>query len=263
MHHSFVTKALEAIKPISNITGLAAGGSWIGNKLDEYSDIDLVLVTEQKTSDSPEQMYAYAAKLGKLLNAFTGEHVGEKRLLICMYDDPLIHVDIKFVTPEEFKERVEDPVVLWDRDGVLAQTIKDFPSVWPKLNYQWIEDRFWTWIHYASLKFGRGELFETIDFLSALRGMVLAPLMQIKNRQLPRGLRRVEQNFMTEDLDALKQTVPEYSRESIVKSARQSIAVYRGLRDVLFDQHVIRRTETEQKCVAYFEEIAKEAVSKE
>ena len=57
--------------------------------------------------------------------------------------------------------------------------------------------------------------------------------------------------------------VPEYSRESIVESVMQSIAIYRGLRDVLFDQQVIRRTETEQKCVAYFEEIAKEAVSKE
>ena len=29
---------------------------------------------------------------------FTGEHVGESRVLICLYGPPLLHVDLKFVS---------------------------------------------------------------------------------------------------------------------------------------------------------------------
>lgn len=52
---------------------------------------------------------------GRQLAAFTGEHVGEPRVVICLYDDPLLHVDFKFVTPRELDTRIEDPVVLWER----------------------------------------------------------------------------------------------------------------------------------------------------
>ncbi|MER7057532.1 MULTISPECIES: hypothetical protein [unclassified Streptomyces] len=32
---------------------------------------------------------------------------------------------------------------------------------------QWIEDRFWIWVHYGATKLGRGELFEVNGFLAA------------------------------------------------------------------------------------------------
>ncbi len=259
IQHEFVNRAIEIAKADQSIAGLAAGGSWIGNQIDKFSDIDLVLVTDDLVSYSFDKMYSYASKFGPLLTAFTGDHVGERRLLICMYDHPLLHVDIKFVTPEELKQRVENPVILWDRDGILKQIIDETKAIWPELNYQWIEDRFWIWIHYAALKIGRGELFETIDFLSALRGMVLAPLTQVKNGQLPRGLRRVEQTFDINDLIRLKQTIPEYSVESIVESVSKTIEIYRSLRQTLFDEEIILRTMTEEKCVAYFDEIAAKA----
>jgi hypothetical protein len=99
-----------------------------------------------------------------LLSAFTGEHVGEPRLLICLYDNPLLHVDIKFVTLEEFGTRVETPVILFDRNSQLKQVINQTTAIFPYPDFQWIEDRFWTWVHYAALKIGRGEYFEAIDF---------------------------------------------------------------------------------------------------
>ena len=40
---------------------------------------------------------AFAAGLGPLLACFTGEHVGEPRLLIALYGPPPVHVDLKFV----------------------------------------------------------------------------------------------------------------------------------------------------------------------
>lgn len=255
MHQTFINRVIQIVKSDPTVVGLAAGGSWINNQIDAFSDLDLVLVTAQTVSDSKEKMTAYATRFGKLINAFTGEHVGERRLLICMYDEPLLHVDIKFITPEEFKTRVENPVILFDRDGTLQKIVETTQAIWPTLDYQWIEDRFWTWIHYGALKLGRGELFETIDFISFLRSAVIAPLMQIKNGQLPRGLRRIEQNFSKEDLEALRRTIPQYSHVSAVEAINETIALYRELRKALFETGIILRPETEKKCVSYFQKI--------
>jgi hypothetical protein len=52
-----------------------------------------------------------------LLAAFSGEHVGEPRLLIALYGPPLLHVDIKVVALRDLADRVEDAHVLWDREA--------------------------------------------------------------------------------------------------------------------------------------------------
>lgn len=261
MHRDFVEKVLEIVKTDPTIVGLAAGGSWINNQIDEFSDIDFVLITDQLVSDSLERMVEYALKFGKLLNAFTGEHIGEKRLLICMYDDPLIHIDIKFVTRDEFRSRVEDPVILWDRDGSIKGLVESTVSCWPEVDYQWLEDRFWTWVHYVTLKLGRGENFEALEGISFLRVNVLAPLLQIKNGQLPRGLRRIEQTFKENDLDNLKKTIPIYSADSLIESLAKSIEMYRNLRHSLFDDSITLHSDTETKCIQYFEKIRERIIS--
>lgn len=255
MHEKFVANVIEKIKSDTSCIGLAAGGSWINKQIDEFSDIDLILITTSSVSHDFQLMHNYAQGFGNLLNAFSGEHVGEKRLLICIYDDPLIHVDIKFITLEELALRVEDPVVLWDRDGFIASMIARTKSAWPELSFQWIEDRFWTWIHYAALKIGRGELFEALDFLSFLRTTVLAPLLQIKNRQLPRGLRRIEKNFPEKDLESLKTTIASYAYESVIAAIEHSVELYRTLRLELFPKEVQLRSKTEERCLEYFYQI--------
>ena len=115
----FINRALGIVNQDDSILGLTVGGSWLTKEIDEYSDLDLVLVTKEKVSDDPGMMFSYASSIGKLLSAFTGEHVGEPRLLICLYDDPLLHVDIKFLTLDEFKSRVEEPVILYDTNQQL------------------------------------------------------------------------------------------------------------------------------------------------
>ena len=91
----FAERVVKIIRNDTNVLGLAVAGSWITNEIDEFSDLDLVLVTSEAVSPDKEKMLAYAKTFGKLLTGFTGEHVGEPRLLICLYDDPLLHVDIK------------------------------------------------------------------------------------------------------------------------------------------------------------------------
>jgi hypothetical protein len=88
--------------------------------------------------------------------------VGEPRLLVCLYGPPLLHVDLKFMSIEELLDRIEDPAILWDRDRALRSAMSRSKAEYPPPRFQWIEDRFWVWVHYIAVKINRGELFEAI-----------------------------------------------------------------------------------------------------
>ncbi|MDR6370540.1 putative nucleotidyltransferase [Chryseobacterium bernardetii] len=255
IQQEFANRAKEILEPDDNVIGLAVAGSWITDEIDEFSDLDLILVTQQKISHDKNLMLDYAKKLGDFLSGFTGEHVGEPRLLICLYDNPLLHVDIKFLNLEEFQNRIETPVLLIDKGEKLTNIIHHTEARFPYPDYQWIEDRFWTWIHYALLKTGRGEYFEAYDFMGFLRMVVFGPLLHIKNGNLPRGVRKVETALKTSDLEKLKLTIPDYNRQSLLESLRNAVSLYRHLRAELFDSKVNLQNNTEEKVMRYFEEI--------
>ena len=251
----FALEAKEILEKDDQVIGLAVGGSWLTDEIDEFSDLDLVLVTKRKVSDDADQMLEFAESLGDLLTGFTGEHVGEPRVLICLYDNPLLHVDIKFVTLEELVPRVETPYILLDKGGLIQNKFDNSTDQFPNPDYQWIEDRFWIWVHYALLKIGRGEYLEALDFFGFLRMSVLGPLLHLKNGNLPRAVRKVEMELDPNDLERLKKTIPNYTRSSLLESLKNSVSLYRDLREVLFGKEIVLRQKTEKKVMAYFDKI--------
>lgn len=255
IQQAFAYKAKEILESDDNVIGLAIAGSWLTNEIDEFSDLDLILLTRQRISSDRNLMLDYAKKLGNFVSGFTGEHVGEPRLLICLYDAPLLHVDIKFLTIDEFNVRIENPTLLIDKDKQLEKIISQTVAKFPYPDYQWIEDRFWTWVHYALLKIGRGEYFEAYDFMAFLRTVVFGPLLHIKNDNLPRGVRKVETDLCPADLEKLKLTIPTYHRQSLLESLRNGVVLYRQLRRDLFDRNVILHSDTDKKVMNYFEKI--------
>lgn len=255
IQQEFANKAKTIFEPDDNVIGLAVAGSWLTNEIDEFSDLDLILVTQQKISDNKNLMLEYAKRLGDFLSGFTGEHVGEPRVLICLYDNPLLHVDIKFLTLDEFHLRIETPILLLDKNRQLEKTINNSQAKFPYPDYQWIEDRFWTWIHYALLKIGRGEYLEAYDFFGFLRMIVFGPLLHIKNNNLPRGVRKVETELNSDDLTRLKLTIPIYNRQSLLDSLRNAVSLYRRLRTELYGNNVQLQNETDKTVMNYFDEI--------
>ncbi len=251
----FADRTTEVLKGDKNVIGLAVAGSWLTNEIDEFSDLDLILVTERKISGDKQQMVNYAKRFGKLLSGFTGEHVGEPRVLICLYDNPLLHVDIKFLTLEEFHQRIETPHILLDANGQLKSVLEETEPKFPYPEYQWIEDRFWVWVHYALLKIGRGEFVEAFDFLGFLRMVVFGPLLHIKNGNLPRAVRKVETSLPAKDFELLKATIPNYSKSSLLDSLENAVKLYRQLRNELFTNAVTMNDTTDEKVMKYFEQI--------
>lgn len=257
IQQDFAYRVAEIVQRDETVIGLAAGGSWISGEMDEYSDLDLILITKEKITGNKEQMLQYAKSFGDLISGFTGEHVGEPRVLICLYDNPLLHVDIKFLTLPELYDRVENPAVLFERNKQLSKIINSTNAVWPQPDFQWIEDRFWTWVHYACLKIGRGELMEAFDFLSFLRITVLSPLLQVKNNKQARGMRRVETGLNPSDLENLKITIAQYNKTSVIKALDNCIGIYKSLRRKLYTDAVQLQTLAEKRSLDYFKEIRK------
>lgn len=255
IQQDFAANVVNIVKDDPNVIGLAVAGSWITNELDEYSDIDFVLVTKKQVADDKEKMLNYARSFGDFISGFTGEHVGEPRLLVCLYDKPLLHVDIKFLTLPEFYTRIENPVVIFERNGQLTAILNSTEAAWPQPDFQWIEDRIWTWVHYIAGKAARGEYFECLDGLGYIRARVLAPLLQLKSKTLPRGLRKVETKLNPPDLESLKITTAQYNKASILKALDNSVSVYRSLRRKLFTSGVDLQEKAEKRSMEFLKKV--------
>lgn len=253
-YQQFVDTLIDLVAQNDEYRALAAGGSWIDSQMDRFSDIDLIVVHRSETL-SGAQRQALAEAAGDLLVSFTGEHVGEPRLLICLYDNPLLHVDLKFVHLPDMAVRVEDPVILWQRGEELSDVLKTTTARFPHPDFQWIEDRFWVWVHYAATKIGRGELFETLAFLSFLQQTVLGPLALIRSGALPKGVRKLETVLPPDDRLAMQRITARYDRQACLDSVYQAVAFYRTLRETLMPATVTFRHRAEERVIAYLREI--------
>ena len=176
------------------------------------------------------QRKVLAGTLGHLLHAFTGEHVGEPRLLICLYGPELLHVDLKFVTLDMLTQRVEEPVVLFSRDRhALERHLAQCRAHWPDMTPEWFESRAWIWLHYAVVKLGRGELFEAIGMLAFFREQVLGPMLYRRVNLPQRGVRRIEFHGIDPD-GLLTSTLATHDRDSVSMVIRRAVDAYINLR---------------------------------
>jgi hypothetical protein len=80
---------------------------------------------------------------------------------------PLLDEVIPCSTPALFRPRiphgVDEPIVLWESERRMTDAYVTSKGVYPQADAHWIEDRFWVWVHYGSLKVARGELQESLD----------------------------------------------------------------------------------------------------
>ena len=189
----FWSRAEPVLRADKRLIGVLAAGSAISGEMDEYSDLDLILVVRDDDYDALfADRAAYPARIPGLISSFIGYHVGEPRLVITLFEDPLVHVDFKFAKLESLGDRIETPVALIDEAGVLRARLAAGTAAWPNRDAQWFEDRFWTWMHYGAVKIARGELFEALGFLADVRKLVLGPLLARRHGRNQREIRRIE-----------------------------------------------------------------------
>lgn len=230
LHAAMLRGIIAAVAADARFDTLLGTGSLASGGFDAESDLDLVLIVRREDHDAVmAERRAFAARLGTLLASFPGDHVGEPRLLICLYGPPLLHVDFKFVPADELDGFSERPLVLWARDPVAM----DLRLVRLELapvgrTAQWFEDRAWLWLHYSATKVRRGEYFEALSGLDFFRDVVLGPMLRRSVGERPRGLRRIEN--VPRARDRLMPTLASYDRNEIAEALRRSVLLYIELR---------------------------------
>lgn len=227
---SFINRALPVLKKDERIVGVALGGSYARDAMDEYSGLDFIVAVDPKKYESIlSDRVGIAEKLGKLLSCFTAEHIQRPEILICMYGDPLLHVDLNFQPLDNISARLENPVVLYEKDNLMSAEYAKKEAEIPEPDQQWFEDRFWIWVHYIANRIGRGELFDAIEGLSFLRQRVLGPLLLMKNGRPPWGVRNLEVAAPVE-LPRLVATLAEHNQASCLKALKSAADLYIYLR---------------------------------
>jgi hypothetical protein len=248
-HKSLLIKIIDTLSTDPRIMAIGASGSYSSNSMDEYSDLDLTIAIDADSYDEVmNQRFDIVTQIDGKLAAFTGEHVGEPRLIISLYQPDLIHVDFKFVALPDAAQRVDDVQVLWERDACLSSIYKLTEHAYPQPEPQWIEDRFWIWLHYGAGKIARGEYFEAVEFLSFLRMTVLSPLALKQQGMTPSGVRNIEKRLPS-FANELKHTVAMPEREPLIKAFQKTISLYLSLRA---NETVNANEKAEQLTLDYF-----------
>lgn len=224
-HRQFLARSLPVLQADTRVCAIYAGGSFARDTMDVYSDLDLLIVVAEHDLPQlrPEAQHI-AARCGDLLAAFTGEHVGQPDLLICLFDQPLLHVDLKFASAV-----APGYTLLWSGQTEPAVALVSGGDGAPDLD--WIEARFWTWIHYGAGKIARGELLEAVDFLAFLRMSVLGPLALALYQAPAHGVRRVETALPPALAARLAATVCSYDVRDCMRAFNAALDLYLALRE--------------------------------
>lgn len=252
-HRQVIERIIEQVSRDTRFVAVGIGGSYLNQTMDEFSDIDLLLVVEPDRYDEVmNDRKSIADKYGRILSFFTGEHVGEPRLLVCLYAEPLMHVDLMFANIESLNGKPLSHEILWERDMRITRVVKGRKSGPEPIDPQWVEDHFWTWIHYLTVKIGRGELFETLDGLAFIRNRVFGPLIMSKLDKQSVGVRRIEQ-LAPEYTARLAKCVAKHDVADCLTAVRACVDLYQRFRGG-FDQ-VELRDEAEATVMDYLSEV--------
>lgn len=251
----FINKALPVFRRDSRIAGVALGGSYVRGAMDEYSDLNFLIAVMPGQEDSVmAERREIAEKLGVLLSSFPGDHAGLPNMLICLYDEPLIHVDLHFIPLNAMRRRTEDPSIIYERGTLLSDEFAAEKAAAPTLDMQWVEDRFWVWVHYAANRIARGELFDAITALSSLRVQILGPMIQIRHGGIPFGVRHIEQ-LAPDETPQLAQTVALHDRRSCIRALKAATDLYIYLRGAN-KSPLYHRAEAQKRALRYLSQIS-------
>ena len=146
--------------------------------------------------------------------------------------------------------RVDDAQILWERENKLSEIYSNTNFQYPQPDVQWIEDRFWIWVHYGASKIARGEFFETLEFISFLRITVLSPLALYQRKLVPSGVRGIEKR-LPDLLPEFSKTVADANKQSLVSAFSSCISLYLRLRE---DENVKINSKAQRLAIAFFKE---------
>jgi hypothetical protein len=256
-HRRIVNSIISHLEGDARFLGLAARGTWLTGDLDEFSGLDLLLLTDPGRRQSAfDDRVKLAESFGPLLSFFPADHGGNPNLQLALYDEPLLHVGFTFLGLDELRTRTENPAVLWERSGAVTRVLEESKPSTPHFDLQWVEDRFWSWLQYGAQRLGGGELFSVLSTLDLLRSHALGPMESVRAGKTPHRVRRLERLGEESGLAELRSTVATYDARSCEQALKAAAKMYVGLRETLDKGSLKRNRRAEMASLRYLHGIS-------
>lgn len=259
LHRQRLQQILDLLVGRSDVEGVLLGGSFAYGKPDEFSDIDLYIVT---TNDQFEQLFrdhdSIAQTAGSVVSAFIADHnPGGEYDYIVLYED-LVKVDFMYVRLDEMRpsHKWARCRLLFDRRGRLQQLHEDSAAppapeaeataveeVEASVSEAYVQSdevlcavsqKFRAWCWYAFGKLMRGELWEALEATNVIRSRALLPMIYDLIGGQPEGYRRLESKMSQLLGEQLRSTVGVYQEDSIYRALQNEIRLFFSLEQEVF-----------------------------
>jgi predicted nucleotidyltransferase len=243
-HRDLLERAVAHFSDDDRVSGLILGGSLAHGSPDFYSDVDLYIIVRDESFDTVfAERDKVAEAMGDPLISFDVEPVpGGSRDHIVTYEGPIKFDFMYYRESEPTPDRkwAARPV-LKDRDGrfirlvsLSAEAALPSPEVEDLLV---LNEKFWTWCWYVFGKISRGELWEALDGIHAIRTSALLPLLAWSTHSPQEGYRRLEGKTDPQTAARLEATVAALEPESLYAALKAEMDLFRDLRKTAFDRH--------------------------
>jgi predicted nucleotidyltransferase len=244
-HQRVLARVVERFQKDSRVAGLLLGGSFVSGKPDFYSDLDLyIIVHDEHFTDLLAERHSAAAAAGRVLTGFVPDHLGPggDEMYIAVYDGP-VKADFNYVRQSTIKPnwRLASRLVLKDADGRLTGTIRASAGLMPAPpsvdSLEALHNKFWTWCWYVFGKIARGELWEALDGVHAIRALALVPIAEWDASRPREGHRRLESRLNDNVRARLAATVSTLDAVALHRALQAEIDLFKDLQARVWPQY--------------------------
>lgn len=246
-HRRLLERAVNYFQPDDRIIALVVAGSIANGGVDFYSDVDLYIVTNEKSFDAVFAERDLAAEaVGQPLLRLIPDYKSKKgdQQYVVTYSN-LIKVEYVYYRPKDMtpSPKWKNCLIFKDTNDFAAQikaesqqAIPPQPTAEALLA---LNQLFWTFAWYSFGKIMRGELWEAFCAVDGIRSLAILQMLAWRNSYSHEGYRRLEtkaEHYRSK----LTETVAVLEAESLYTALQAEIRLFTELRDALFARHSLR-----------------------
>ena len=216
-HERLVSKAVQLLIKDKRVKGLYLSGS---TRTDEYSDIDLTILSTEEDRESLEKD---RLKIASQLGEIKAEAMSLiPHTYVVFYHRDEIKFDFNFhAIPERNRPDKANIEILYDPTGQLYRLVEESAKMTWTIDSDELTNiirHFYIVISYTISKIARGELWESRDCIEYYRQLLIS-FEDMHAKRKREGYRRLEQKLSAEKLRLLEQTIPrELTRSEVFRS---------------------------------------------
>jgi len=259
IHRELLEKAVKVLKRDERVQGLYLSGN---PETDEYSDIDLFLMSTKEDRESLEKdRLGIANRVGNIM----AECMALVPHTYVVIYEPGVKMDYSFhVIPEKIRPDKQYMDIIYDPDGHLMDVVeksKTSSFSFDKDELVNLVKHFHVVLSYTIGKLGRGELWESRDTVEYYRALLVQYEHILAERQRV-GYRRLELKLEPEKLAMLERTIPlDTTREECFKGMDAVLEYFDTFLRQRFIDLGVFTVEYAENMVRFYEQQKKEILA--